>query len=53
MQNAPIFAKNSIKMNDNFAVIAEGVLFYFNPYEIASYAAGPTELLIPFSEMGP
>ncbi len=38
-------------MNDNFAVIAEGVLFYFNPYETASYAAGPTELLVPFSAL--
>ncbi|MCF8081334.1 MAG: DUF3298 and DUF4163 domain-containing protein [Desulfobacterales bacterium] len=45
------FESGRFALNDNFAVIAEGVLFYFNPYEIASYAAGPTELLIPFSEL--
>lgn len=45
------FENGRFALNDNFAVIAEGVLFYFNPYEIASYAAGPTELLIPFSEL--
>lgn len=45
------FENGRFALNDNFAVIAEGVLFYFNPYEIASYAAGPTELLIPFFEL--
>jgi hypothetical protein len=45
------FDNGRFALTDNFAVTAEGVLFYFNPYEIASYALGPTELLLPFSEI--
>ena len=43
------FEHGRFRLNDNFALTGEGLLFYFNPYEIASYAAGPTALLIPFS----
>jgi hypothetical protein len=46
------FEHGRFRLNDNFALTGDGVLFYFNPYEIASYAAGPTSLLIPFSRTG-
>ena len=39
------------QLNDNYAATPKGLLFYFNPYEIASYADGPTELIIPYSEL--
>ncbi len=26
-------------------------MFYFNPYEIAPYSMGPTEILIPYDEI--
>ena len=39
------------QLNDNYAATPEGLVFYFNPYEIASYADGPTELTIPYSEL--
>lgn len=38
-------------LNDNFYVGKDGVTFYFNPYEIAAYAAGPTEFTIPYSDI--
>lgn len=39
------------QLNDNYAATPEGLVFYFNPYEIASYADGPTELVIPYSDL--
>ena len=46
-----IFDDANFSLNDNFAVRPQGLLFYFNSYEIASYAEGTTELLIPYSEI--
>jgi len=40
------FDDDSFAVNDNFAVTDEGLLFYFNPYEVTAYAMGPTELVI-------
>ena len=44
--------ENKIAYNENFAVLKDGLLFYYNNYEIAPYAAGPTELLITYEELG-
>lgn len=33
----------------NFALTAEGLYFYYNPYEAAAYALGPTEFTVPYS----
>ncbi|CAG5002655.1 hypothetical protein DYBT9275_02938 [Dyadobacter sp. CECT 9275] len=35
----------------NFTFTRTGVLFYYNPYEIAAYARGPIEFLIPYAEL--
>lgn len=43
--------EDGFKLNDNYAATSKGLVFYFNPYEIASYADGPTELTIPYSEL--
>jgi hypothetical protein len=40
------FENEVFALNDNFAVTDEGLLFYFNPYEVTAYALGPTELVI-------
>jgi hypothetical protein len=40
------FEDDTFTLNDNFAVTDEGLLFYFNPYEVTAYALGPTELVI-------
>lgn len=35
----------------NYVFTPEGVLFFYNPYEIAAYARGPIELSIPYEEL--
>lgn len=45
------FEGNKFSLNDNFAIKNDGLVFYFNSYEIAPYAMGPTEILIPYKEM--
>ena len=45
------FDQGVFVLNDNFAITEKGLLFYFNNYDIASYADGPTEVLIPYSEI--
>jgi hypothetical protein len=44
------FEEDKFILNDNFAVMDGSLLFYFNPYEITSYAQGPEELQIGFSD---
>lgn len=41
------FEDGRFRLNDNFAVTGEGLRFHFNPYEVAPYALGPTDLTIP------
>lgn len=36
----------------NFLLAPDGVRFYYNIYEIAPYACGPTELLVPYGTLG-
>jgi hypothetical protein len=48
-----IFFKNdTFALNDNFWIGRAGITFYYNPYEIAPYAMGPTELLLTYHEIG-
>lgn len=42
---------NSIQYTDNFAITPKGILFLYNPYEIASYAQGQITLFVPFDEI--
>jgi hypothetical protein len=42
------FGDEGFKLNDNYGFRPEGIVFYFNTYELASYAEGPTEVLIPY-----
>jgi len=45
------FENNVFALNDNFAVLKEGLRFNFNSYEVAPYAMGPTEFLIPYEDI--
>lgn len=45
------FKDNKFAVNDNFAITKEGLIFYFNDYEVAPHAVGPTEFKISFSEI--
>ncbi len=46
-----ILFDNKIEATDNFCITHKGILFMYNPYEIASYAAGEIELFVPFAEV--
>jgi hypothetical protein len=35
----------------DYAVLTNGIRIVYNPYEIAAYAMGPTDLTIPFAEL--
>jgi len=45
------FNENKFTLNENFGIKNDGLVFYFNSYEIAPYAMGPTELFIAYSEI--
>ncbi len=46
-----ILFDNSIQSTTNFCITQKGILFLYNPYEIAAYAYGEIELFVPFEEV--
>lgn len=44
------FEEGRFSLNNNFAIINKSLVFYFNPYEIAPYAMGPTELELKLTD---
>ena len=42
---------NKLTLPENFAVTQEGLLFFYNTYEIAPYAAGPYQFTIPWEQL--
>jgi hypothetical protein len=49
--NGYFFKDNKFSLNDNYLVSPIGIRFHYNDYEIKPYAAGPTDLLIPYSQI--
>ncbi len=45
------FLIDEIEINNNFYINNDGIVFYYNVYEIAPYASGPLEISIPFYEI--
>ncbi|NPD46221.1 MULTISPECIES: DUF3298 and DUF4163 domain-containing protein [unclassified Lentimicrobium] len=41
------------RCNNNFYLIEEGFIFHYDQYEIASYADGPIDIFISFTEIAP
>lgn len=39
------------KLNDDFTLTPKGIIFSFDPYEIACYAAGDSEVMIAYEEI--
>lgn len=48
-----MFEDDLFHLPQTFFFTEKGFLLYYNVYEIASYADGPKQLLIPYSEMQP
>ncbi len=44
------FFPEYIDVTDNFALTEEGIVFYYNPYDIGCYALGPVEVTIDREE---
>jgi len=45
------FDDNRFRVNQNFAVKKEGLAFFFNSYEVAPYAAGPTDFVVSYGSI--
>lgn len=45
------FENDVFALPENFTITNEGLLFLYNPYEIASYADGMIEVLVPFERI--
>ncbi|MBN1620345.1 DUF3298 and DUF4163 domain-containing protein [candidate division WOR-3 bacterium] len=45
------FDNDKFSLNTNFLVQKKSLVFIFNPYEIAPYVAGPSEVEIPYSQI--
>jgi len=43
------FAEGKFALAQTFTLTKEGLKFLYNPYEIKAYAAGTTELIVPYS----
>lgn len=44
---------SDISGNDNFAFTREGLVYCYNPYEVAPYAVGRVHIHIPYEELRP
>lgn len=45
------FKNNKFALNDNFSITPLGIKFLYNQYEIKPYAAGQTDLFIPYAQI--
>lgn len=45
------FPDNRFELNKNYGFTRDGLLFYYNSYEIAAYAMGPSSVLIPYDSL--
>jgi hypothetical protein len=45
------FKDNKFALNQNYSITPAGIRFVYNQYEIKPYAAGQTELLLPYSQL--
>ncbi|WP_020527250.1 DUF3298 and DUF4163 domain-containing protein [Flexithrix dorotheae] len=43
--------EEKINASENFAITDDGILFYYNNYEIGPYSMGPTEILLSNTEL--
>ncbi|CAN5267289.1 hypothetical protein BH09BAC3_BH09BAC3_23400 [soil metagenome] len=49
--NGYTFDDNTFALNENYAFRKEGIVFYYNSYEVAPYSLGPTEIVIPYERI--
>jgi len=49
--NGFTFSDNKFALNDNYGFRKEGIVFFYNSYEVAPYSEGPTEIVIPYEKI--
>lgn len=49
-EDAPEYVEENTGFDSLFYLTKEGIVFYFGPYELSSYAAGFQQVTIPYSE---
>ncbi|MEQ8473769.1 MAG: DUF3298 and DUF4163 domain-containing protein [Marinoscillum sp.] len=45
------FDNDQFKLPDTFGFSKQGMVFYYNSYEIAPYSEGPTQIVIPYARL--
>ncbi|HHP7241222.1 MAG TPA: PdaC/SigV domain-containing protein [Cyclobacteriaceae bacterium] len=45
------FEGNAFALSDNFGYTENGIIFYYNTYDIAPYSEGPTRILVHYYEL--
>jgi hypothetical protein len=45
------FPDNKFQINQNYGFTQQGIIFYYNSYEIAAYAQGPSQVIIPYEKI--
>ncbi len=45
------FPNDQFELNGNYGFTRQGLVFYYNSYEVAPYAAGPSEVIIPYDSV--
>jgi hypothetical protein len=45
------FPENRFQLNENYGFRKEGIVFFYNSYEVAPYSMGPTEIIIPYEKL--
>lgn len=43
---------DQLPMPANTAILPQGIIFYYNAYEVAPYAVGPTEVILSWEQLG-
>lgn len=51
LEEAGFFEGEEFSLPQNYGLVKEGLLLYYNTYEIAPYVFGPTEVIIPWSDL--
>jgi hypothetical protein len=52
LNEAGFFWEGAFVLPDSFALQNDGILFYYNTYDVAPYAQGPTSFVLTWEEMG-
>jgi len=48
---AGFWFKEGFELTPNWGFTRDGMLFHYNSYEVAPYSMGPTDALVPWSEL--